>query len=220
MRAEFDGEHPPAPSRRRVGSETSKTRAALLDAAEHVMLDDGYAAVTYRSVASGAGVTKGLVQYYFPTLDDLFLALLSRRSDHNHERLQAALEERADEPLRVAWDFSTDETTAALMLEFMALANHRKVIGAAILEVTERTRRAELDVLKARWDHYQEVGRGLSPEALLFVLHGIPKMAQLEEAFGLDTAHREVLLFVQERLEELEPGRSGVKGKPRLEQSG
>jgi TetR/AcrR family transcriptional regulator, transcriptional repressor for nem operon len=189
-----------------VGSETSKTRAALLDAAERVMLDDGYAAVTYRSVAAGAGVTKGLVQYYFPTLDDLFIALLSRRSDQNHERLLAALDARVDEPLRVAWEFSTDETTAVLMLELMALANHRKVIRAAILQVTERTRRTQLEVLRARWDHYQDISQGLSPEALLFILNGIPKMAQLEEAFGVETAHDEILQFVQERLKDVEPG--------------
>jgi AcrR family transcriptional regulator len=198
------------PVTRRIGSETSRTRAVVLDSAERVMLDAGYAAVTYRSVASGAGVTAGLVQYYFPTLDDLFLALLRRRSDDNHGRLLAALQTRVEEPLRVAWEFSTDETTAALLLEFMALANHRKVIRAAILEVTERTRKTQLEVLRACWDEYRDVGCGLSPEALLFVLHGIPKMIQLEEAFGLSTGHDEVVRHVQKRLKSIEPG-VGVK---------
>jgi hypothetical protein len=88
------------------------------------------------------------------------------------------------------------------------------VIRAAILEVTERTRRAQLEVLKARWEHYEHVGLGLSPEALLFILNGIPKMAQLEEAFGVETAHDEVLHFVQERLKEVEPG--GSRFEPRV----
>ena len=38
-------------SPRRVGAETSETRATLLDRAEEVMLDEGYAAVTYRHLA-------------------------------------------------------------------------------------------------------------------------------------------------------------------------
>src|SRR5262245_25668479 len=139
-------------SPRRVGSKTSKTRAALLDAAQQVMLDDGYAAVTYRSLAERAGVTPGLVQYYFPTLDDMFLALLRRRSDQTHDRLLAELENRTDEPLRLTWEHSRDETSAALLTEFMALANHRKVIRTAILEVIERTRQAQLEVLKGRWN--------------------------------------------------------------------
>ena len=58
------------------------------------MLERGYSAVTYRSVAATAGVTAGLVQYYFPTLDELFLALLRRRSERNHELLLEALESR------------------------------------------------------------------------------------------------------------------------------
>ena len=192
-------------SPRRVGAETSKTRALLLEAAEGLMLEEGYAAVTYRAVAGRAGVTGGLVQYYFPTLEALLLALLQRRSEQNFERLVEALASRPDEPLRIVWDFSTDETTAALLVEFMALANHRKPIRAAILEVTERTRKAQLEALEARWDDYRTAAGGLSPQALLFLLHGIPKIMQLEEVFGLSTAHAEVLRFVQERLDAVEP---------------
>src|SRR6476660_351736 len=118
---------------RRIGAETSKTRALLLDRAEELMLEEGYAAVTYRVLAARAGVTGGLVQYYFPTLDDLFLALLERRSESSLERLQSTLETRPDETLRIVWEFSADETSAALLIEFMALANHRKMMGAAIL---------------------------------------------------------------------------------------
>lgn len=177
----------------------------VLDAAERVMLQDGYAAVTYRSLAEGAGVTPGLVQYYFPTLDDMFLALLRRRSEQNHERLLAELERRVDEPLRIIWEFSSDETSAALLTEFMALANHRKVIQAAILEVTQWTREVQLQVLRARWEHYRDSSGGLSPEALLFLLHMIPKMVQLEESFGMSTAHEEILQAVEGRLNHVEP---------------
>jgi hypothetical protein len=36
---------------------------------------------------------------------------------------------------------------------------------------------------------HRDDGGGLSPEALLFLMHGIPKMIQLEEAVGLSIAH-------------------------------
>jgi AcrR family transcriptional regulator len=189
---------------RRVGAESSETRALLLDCAEELMLEEGYAAVTYRVVASRAAVTGGLVQYYFPTLDDLFVALLHRRSERNAERLATALEHRPNEPLRVVWEFSTDETSAALLTEFIALANHRKTIRVAILDVIKETRRAQLRALKQRWDEYGAVG-GLSPEGLLFVLHGIPKMALLEEAVGMTSGHRAVLALVERHLDVLEP---------------
>lgn len=50
-----------AASARRVGAETSKTRDTLLDHVEKMMLDEGYASVTYRALASAAGVTPSLV---------------------------------------------------------------------------------------------------------------------------------------------------------------
>ena len=196
-------------SPRRVGAETSETRAVLLDRAEELMLEEGYAAVTYRVLAARAGVTGGLVQYYFPTLDDLFLALLARRSARNLERLHETFESRPGETLRIVWEFSTDETSAALLTEFLALANHRKSIRAAIHEVIERTRDVQLRVLSERWDDYADLG-GLSPEALLFLLHGIPKMVMLEEAVGMSSGHREVLDLVERRLAALEPGRRRV----------
>lgn len=192
---------------RRVGSQTSKTRFEILDAAQNVMLEEGYAAVTYRSIAAQAGVTAPLVQYYFPTLDDLFVELLRHRSDRNLERLLGELGARPDEPLRIIWEFSTDETSAVLMAEFLALANHRKAIQATILEVTERTRQVELSALERRWKHYEASFGGLSPEGLIVVLQAIPKMLQLEDTVGVAKGHHDVLAHVEARLAELEPRR-------------
>ena len=75
---------------RRVDAETSKTRDPLLDCVERLMIEPGYAGVTYRAVSAKAGVTSGLVQYYFPDA-------------------------------RVLWEYSSDESTAALTTEFLAL---------------------------------------------------------------------------------------------------
>ena len=45
-----------ASSSRRIGAPDSKTRALLVDAAEALLLDEGYAAVTSRRVAAKAGL--------------------------------------------------------------------------------------------------------------------------------------------------------------------
>lgn len=173
------------------------------------MLDQGYAAVTYRKVAAKAGVVVGLVHYYFPTLDDLFVALLRRRTDQNLERLLEALEQRPDEPLRVVWEFNRDETSAALLIEFQALANHRKSLKAEITEVTRRTRKVQLDALAVRWPRYQAetavLGGDLSPEEMLFFLATIPKMILLEESLDLFSAHDEVRTRVERYLNTMEP---------------
>ncbi len=123
---------------RRIGTETSKTRSALLDAAERLMLEEGYAAVTSRRVAAHAGLKPQLVHYYFRTMDDLFLAAYRRRADQGLERLVQAL--ASPQPLWALWDLSRDPRGTALTMEFVALANHRKAIRAEIAASAERFR--------------------------------------------------------------------------------
>ena len=66
---------------RRPRAATAEKRERLLDATEEIMLEDGYAAVSSRSVANRVGINAPLVHYYFPTIDDLFIAVLRRRAD-------------------------------------------------------------------------------------------------------------------------------------------
>jgi len=63
---------------RRSPSNDAPARGALLDAAESLMLEEGYAAVTTRRVATRAGVNNGLIHYYFGTMDSMFVDLFRR----------------------------------------------------------------------------------------------------------------------------------------------
>ena len=189
---------------RRVGAETSKTRDLLLDGVERLMLEEGYAAVTYRAVAAKAGVTAGLVQYYFPTLDDIFVAAIRRRSGQNLARLTEALAS-TEQPLRMLWEYSREESAAAFTTEFLALGNHRKSIRAVIAEVTEQVRQLQLEAVR-RATAGKNVAIGeLSPDALLFLVTGIPKLVRLEEGVGVTTAHDEVVQAFETYLDEVEP---------------
>jgi TetR/AcrR family transcriptional repressor of nem operon len=189
---------------RRVGAETSKTRDLLLDGVERLMLEEGYAAVTYRAVAAKAGVTSGLVQYYFPTLDDIFVAAIRRRSGQNLARLTEALAS-TNQPLRVLWEYSREESAAAFTTEFLALGNHRKSIRAVIAEVTEQVRKLQLDAVRKATAGTSVAIGGLSPDALLFLVTGIPKLVRLEEGVGVSTAHDEVVKAFEKYLDEVEP---------------
>jgi AcrR family transcriptional regulator len=168
------------------------------------MLADGYAAVTYRRVAAKAGVTAGLVQYYFPTLDDLFIALLDRRAERNLEKFSELLEAHPEGPLRAIWEYSRDETTAALMMEFMALGNHRKAIRARISTVSRRAKRSQLDALTAAAGRYRFDKAVVPPAAILFLLAGIPKIMLMEGDLGVFTGHAETLALVEHYLGQIE----------------
>lgn len=192
-----------AGNERRVGSSTSKTRAVIVESTEQLMLEEGYASVTYRSVAARAGVTAGLVQYYFPSLDDLFLAVLQRGTDRIVDDVRRLAE--SNQPVRAIWDYASDPRGAALIVEFMAVANHRKRIWDELGVGGERVRQAQLEVLKARWDQYGIAEDVLPPAGLLFALTAIGRMARLEEGFGTHTGHDEAARVIRRLLDAFEP---------------
>ena len=202
----------PMGSPRRVGAETSKTRDRLLDGVERLMLEQGYAAVTYRAVAAKAGVTPGLVQYYFPSLDDIFVAAVRRRSEQNLQRLAEALD-GTDQPLRVLWEYSRDESAAAFTTEFLALGNHRKSIRAVIAEVTEQVRQLQLEAVERSLAGTKTTIADLPPEALLFLITGVPKLLRLEEGVGVSSAHAAVVAAFERYLDEVEPRRTRARKK-------
>ncbi len=202
-----------AASTRRVGAETSKTRDALLDWVEKMMLAEGYASVTYRALASNAGVTPSLVQYYFPSLDDIFIAAIRRYSERNLKYLVATLTERPD-PLRAVWEYSWDEATGAMMTEFMALSNHRKSIRVEIAAVTEAVRKVQLDALTAKFGKRARPIGDLSLPALQLLISGLPKFLNLEEGIGVKTAHAEVTDAFERYIDSVEPPKAPQKRKP------
>src|SRR3954447_7710229 len=103
---------------RRLGGVDSKTREELLDAAEQLMLEEGYAAVTSRRVGAKAGLSPQLVHYYFRTMDDLFLEVFRRRADEGLARFERAIESRPT--LRTVWGSLNEGSGSSFNLEFVA----------------------------------------------------------------------------------------------------
>lgn len=202
-------------SPRRFGAETSKTRDILLDCVEQLMLEEGYAAVTFRAVAAKADVTSSLVQYYFRTLDGIFMAAIRRYSDRNIKHLTQTLQAPPEQLLRVLWDYSWDEATSALMTEFMALGNHRKSVRAEIAEVTERVRKLQLDSLATSYDGSGLLGDRVTPGALLLLITGIPKFLNLEQSIGVRTAHQELVDTFERYLNSAQPSAEKARRSPR-----
>jgi AcrR family transcriptional regulator len=185
------------------GSRNTDKRQAILEGAERLMLTTGYAAITYRSAATAAAVTPGLVQYYFPTLNDLFVAVLRESTDRLLNRLTGAA--GASQPLRDVWAYATDADGTALLMQFMALANQVPEVAGVIGEGGERVRRALQQTLSERWADYGLAKWDLTPGAVLFLLSAIPRMVYLEESLGTSTGHREALALVERFLDRVEP---------------
>jgi len=190
-------------SPRRIGAEDSQTRAALLDAAQQLMLDEGYAAVTSRRVAAQAGLKPQLVHYYFRTMDDLFLALFRRGAEWNVERQARAL--ASSRPLHALWEFASEPRGTTLMMEFAALANHRKAIRDEIAAYAERFRDSQTAALASALDAAGIGADDLPPVALIVLMTGISQVLVMEGALGVSTGHRETLVLVERYLDRVEP---------------
>jgi TetR/AcrR family transcriptional regulator len=185
-------------SPRRIGAEDSKSRTSLLDAAQALMLEEGYAAVTSRRVAAKAGLKPQLVHYYFRTMDDLFLALFRRGAEHNLERQARAL--ASPQPLRALWDFSSDPAGATLTMEFTALANRRPAIRAEIANYAEQFRHQQAEALSDVFRAYGIDPEELPPVAVLVVMSSIPRIMLIEQALGMTTGHAETIALVEHYL--------------------
>jgi AcrR family transcriptional regulator len=196
---------------RRIGNESSKTRAALLDAAEKLMLEEGYAAVTSRRVAATAGLKPQLVYYYFRTMDDLFLALFQRRAEQGIERQAQAL--HSPQPLWALWDLSRDSRGTTLTMEFIALANHRKAIRAEIASVAERLRAEQVSGLESVLSGYGVSAVQCPPVVFTVLLSSISRFLVIEdEALGMSIGHQETVAFVEAALSRLEGERRAPPG--------
>lgn len=185
------------------GSRNTDKRQAILEGTERLMLAAGYGAVTYRSAATAADVTPGLVQYYFPTLNDLFVAVLRESTDRLLDRLTGAT--GAAQPLREVWAYASNSEGTALLMQFVALAGQVPEVANVVGEGGERVRRALEQTLSERWADYGLSDSDLTPGAALFLLSAIPRMMYLEQSLGTSTGHRDALALVEQFLDRVEP---------------
>jgi len=200
---------PAAPSRR-IGSEDSLTRSQLLDAAERLMREQGYAAVTSRRVATEAGLKPQLVHYYFRTMDELFVALFRRRAEENIERFEQAVAE--DGSLTNLWRLNSDPRGAAFTLEFVALANHRKEIRFEIARFAERFRAAQVDAVERALGDAGVAEDQLPPVVGLLMMTGLSQVLALEDTLGVTAGHDTTRAYVEQQLAVLESRSSRRRG--------
>jgi AcrR family transcriptional regulator len=189
-------------SARRIGAPDAKNRGVLLDAAEHLMLEEGYAAVTSRRVAEKAALKPQLVHYYFRTMDDLFLAAFRRRAEQGLEVQAQVLQAR--QPLWALWRFSTDPAATAITMEFIALANHRKALKAEIAYYAERFRDEQRKALTTILDRYDVARVKIPPLVWSVLMTSVSRVLVIEQALDMSAGHRETVEIVEDYLRHLE----------------
>lgn len=178
----------------------SSTRRLLLDATVAIMLEEGYAGATSRRVAARAGVKPALVHYYFPTMDDMYLAVFREGARTNLDRQQDAL--AGPRPLHALWEDATEPRGARLLMEFMALANHRKAIRAELALWADQWRDAQVTALS-------QLLRGgddwRTPEVVSVLMACVGRMLVLEDALGISGGHDQLRALIARAIDDVEP---------------
>jgi len=191
--------HSPTDERPPVGREA--TREALIEATAQIMVDEGYAAATSRRVAAKAGVKAALVHYYFPSMDDLFVAVLRDKAETNLQRQRQAMAE--SEPLHALWQLSGAQD-AQLFTEFLAMANHRKAIRSEIISYAMRFRDLEEGAmtlaLKARGVDLET----FPPVVLSMIMGSLARMVLHEQGLGITRGHDQAKAFIEQCLDRFE----------------
>jgi AcrR family transcriptional regulator len=181
---------------------------ALLDAAEAMLVDVGYAAITTRRLAERAGVNHGLVHYYFGSMEDLLLRVVERFTDQLIERQQTMY--AADVPFIDKWrqamrylDEDAESGYQKVWLEMQAMAWNNEAIRDRVQKVSQRW----LDVVSPAFDRgLVELGvdrRRFPTKAVVSLVVTFNQGVMLEKLTGFDSGHRELLRMVDRTLEGL-----------------
>ena len=195
---------------RRPRAATEAKRVRILDATEEIILASGYAAVSSRRVAAQVGIQAPHLHYYFPTIDELFVAVLQRRAGTNVDRFAAALE--SPEPLRSWWDLVSDQRGTALMVELLAAANHRPALKAEIAAMAQQVRSAQIARLATLLDEYGIDPERFPPVLIAATMQGLAFSVVSDQAAGYDTRPDEAAAAMVRLLAELEARRAGRSG--------
>lgn len=177
-------------------------RDMLLDATEQLLLEEGYGAVSARRVAKQAGLSLGLVHYYFGPMENLLVEVFRRRAEWMLAREAAALD--CAQPLWALWDVTREHANTPLNLEFLALGHHFEQVDEVVREYSARFRHLQHELVSKAL-----VARGVDttvwpPEGVLLVIDGMSRFLGSEIVYGMSIGHDQATTIVERLITELE----------------
>ena len=172
---------------------------ALLDAAERLLAEVGYAGVTTRGLAQEAGINHGLVHYYFESNENLLVQALERFTGRLITRQRELY--AADLPFADKWRtamhylVSEDVSYQKIWLELQALAWNNPDIRARLARVNAEWRAVLTEAFE---QPRRELGIELPPDALVSLVMTFNLGIIVERLGGIETGHRELLDWIEQ----------------------
>jgi AcrR family transcriptional regulator len=191
-----------------MGPAGAPTWHAILDGAELIMREEGYAALNAKRIAERTGIKRQLVYYYFNDIEDLHVQLFHRIADRALDHLRAALE--TSHPLRETWHMGIDSFDQTLVVESMALANRNAKLRDAMNEYTRISGELQIAALRKELGGRPLPALEISLPALAAIAKWVALGIQHEIAHGIDSGHEEVLALVRDFLAACEQPSNGA----------
>jgi AcrR family transcriptional regulator len=191
-----------------VAAEPSPREAAednLLDAAERLLIDVGYAGITTRRLAQEAGVNHGLVHYYFGSIENVLVQTLERFTERVTRRQREMY--AADIPFLEKWRaamrylVAEDVRYEKIWLELQALAWNRPELRERVARVNAAWRAVLTEAFGAPRERY---GIDMPLDALVSLVMTFNEGIILERLAGVETGQRELLEWIDGWLEQKE----------------
>jgi AcrR family transcriptional regulator len=146
-----------------------------------------------------------LIHYYFESMDGLFVELFRRGAERGLERQAAALQ--SPQPLWALWDVLHDHINNVRTVEFFALAHHRPLIQAEVVEYSRKYREVQLEVLSTVLAGYGVDVDTWPPVTIILMMGSISLLLLIEQGFGFDVGHAEMIALVEREIRALEGDR-------------
>jgi len=180
-----------------VTSARAAAEEGLLDAAERLLVDVGYAGITTRRLAEEAGVNHGLVHYYFGSNENLLVRALERFTD----RLIARQRElyAADVPFVEKWRtamrylVSEDVSYEKVWLELQALSWNDAGLRERLARVNAEWRAVLTDAFA---EPHRELGITMPLDALVSLVITYNVGIIVERLGGIEIGHQELLDWI------------------------
>ena len=198
---------PAAPSARR------ETEQRFLDAAERLLVEVGYAAITTRRLAEAADANAGLVHYYFGSMEEVFLQVLERFTERLIARQRAMYASPAPyiEKWREAMRYLDDDRPyQKVWWELQAMAWNRPEFRERVAKVLAAWSDAMRDAVAEALDRYGLDDGDLSTEAWVTLIVTMNEGIILERLSGITRGHDELLAGIDRWLASMEE-RAGRK---------
>jgi AcrR family transcriptional regulator len=182
-----------------VNKTTARSAAeeALLDAAERLLVDIGYARITTRRLAEEAGVNHGLVHYYFGSNENLLVRALERFTERLIERQRELY--ASDLPFIEKWRtairylVSEDVTYEKVWLELQALAWNNADLRERLARVNAEWRAVLTEAFE---EPHRELRIDMPLDALVSLVMSFNIGIIVERLGGIETGHQALLDWI------------------------